>query len=123
MMHVIAMGSILPSIEGIRLAPRIKAELAKITPEPGPVTSAGYHEPSLVFLLGQDTLLFSPQEAAIFLAEAEDGIALIERRSETDFRKTLDALGLEVEKLTSITGYNISRGQDIEIGFYRRLSK
>jgi 4-amino-4-deoxy-L-arabinose transferase-like glycosyltransferase len=119
-MHVVTMGFILPSLEGIRLAPRIEAELAKIRPEPKVIAAAGYHEPSLVFLLGQDTLLFTPQDTAIFLAEGEDGIALVERRSETHFRSTLDELGIKVERLTSITGYNISRGQSVEINVYRR---
>jgi 4-amino-4-deoxy-L-arabinose transferase-like glycosyltransferase len=122
MMHVVTMGIILPSLEGIRLAPRIKAELSKVTPEPELITAAGYHEPSLVFLLGQDVLLFTPTEAAIVLAEAEDGLALIERRSEDDFRKALDTLEIKVERLTSIKGYNISRGQNVEINIYRRLS-
>lgn len=120
MMHITMLGAILPSMEGIRLAPRIETELAKITPKPGLITAAGYHEPSLVFMLGKDTLLFTPQEAALFLAEAEDGLALVESRSETDFRKTLDTLGLNVERITSVKGHNISRGQDVEISFYRR---
>ena len=120
MMHITMLGAILPSMEGIRLAPRIEAELAKITRKPGLITAAGYHEPSLVFMLGKDTLLFTPQEAALFLAEAEDGLALVESRSEADFRKTLDTLGLNVERITSVKGHNISRGQDVEISFYRR---
>ena len=120
MLHITMLGQILPSLDGIRLAPRIKAELATITPQPGLITAAGYHEPSLVFMLGKDTLLFTPAEAALFLAEADDGLALIERRSEADFRKTLEKLGLSVERITSIKGHNISRGQDVEISFYRR---
>ena len=119
-MHITIFGAILPSLEGIRIAPRIKAELEQITPKPAVITAAGYHEPSLVFLLGADTLLFSPTEAALFLAEAEDGLALVERRSEEDFQKTISALALSLEAVTSIKGYNISRGQDVEITFYRQ---
>ena len=120
MLHITMLGHILPSLDGIRLAPRIQAELAQISPQPGLITAAGYHEPSLVFLLGKDTLLFTPEEAALFLAEAEDGLALVESRSEGDFRKTLDKLNLSVERVTSVKGHNISRGQDVEITFYRR---
>ncbi len=118
--HVTMLGAILPSLEYIRLAPRIQAELNKIEPAPGLVTAAGYHEPSMVFMLGKDTLLFTPQEAALFLAEAEDGMALVERRSEADFQRTLSALGLAVEAVTTLEGYNISRGQEVIITFYRR---
>lgn len=120
LMHMTTLGAILPSLEAIRLAPRIKAELAEITPPPSVVTAAGYHEPSLVFLLGVDTLLFTPMEAALFLAEADNGLALIERRSEKDFRQTLAALGIAVETVGSVMGYNISRGQRVDITFYRR---
>ena len=119
-MHVTILGAILPSLDGIRLAPRIKAEIEMITPEPGIIAAAGYHEPSLVFLLGTDTLLFTPVEAALFLAEAEDGLALIERRSEKDFQATLSKLGLAVDAVSRVNGHNISRGQDVEITFYRR---
>ena len=33
---------------------------------PEAIVSAGYHEPSLVFLLNGNVLLSTPQEAAIF---------------------------------------------------------
>lgn len=120
--YVMVLGVVLPGLEGIRLAPRIKAEVAAITPAPALITSAGYHEPSLVFELGTDTLLFSPDEAAFFMAEAEDGLALIERRSDAQFRQVAQELGITLEIIKTIKGHNISRGQDVEILFYRRLS-
>ena len=120
MMHMTVLGAVLPSLDGIRIAPRIKAELAEISPKPALITAAGFHEPSLVFLLGTDTLLFSPTEAALFLAEAEDGMALVESRSEKDFHATLNKLGLDVDAVRKIEGHNISRGQDVVITFYRR---
>ena len=116
------MGSILPSLDSIRVAPRIKAELATITPTPEIITAAGYHEPSLVFALGTDTLLFSPDEAAFFLAEAEGGLALIERRSDAEFRAVAEEIGLQLEAIKTVKGFNISRGKDVTIFFYRRAS-
>ncbi|MCE2517876.1 MAG: glycosyltransferase family 39 protein [Alphaproteobacteria bacterium] len=120
MFYVVLMGSVLPSLEGFRLAPRIKDAIATITPSPQLITAAGYHEPSLVFELGTDILLFSPDEAAFFMAEAEDGLALVEQRSASEFRNTARELGLKLELITSLKGHNYSRGQDVEILFYRR---
>ncbi len=118
--HIIMLGSVLPSLSSIKLAPRIAAEVATITPPPTLITTAGYHEPSLVFALGTETLLFSPSDAAFFLAEADDGLALIERRSDAEFRAKANAIGLEVVSIRTVTGFNISRGQDMTIYFYRR---
>lgn len=120
--HMILMGSILPSLDSIRLAPRIKAELATISPAPEVIAAAGYHEPSLVFALGTDTLLFSPDEAAFFLAEADGGLALIERRSDAEFRAVADEIGLQLNVIKTIKGFNISRGKDVTIFFYQPVN-
>jgi 4-amino-4-deoxy-L-arabinose transferase-like glycosyltransferase len=119
--YVLLLGVILPSLESIRLAPRIKAQIDLMTPPPRLITAAGYHEPSLVFELGTDTLLFSPREAAFFMAETDHGLALIERRGDAEFRQMAAQIGITVKAVTAIKGYNISRGQDVEILFYRRL--
>lgn len=120
MFYVVLMGAVMPSLERFRLAPRIKDQIATITPAPHVITAAGYHEPSLVFTLGTEILLFSPDEAAFFMAEADDGLALVESRSATEFRNTAHELGLSLELITSLKGHNYSRGQDVEIMFYRR---
>ena len=67
-----------------------------MTPPPEVVIAAGYHEPSLVFIQGTDTLLFTPKDAALALAEAENGLALIEKRSEQKFLETAAFIGLKV---------------------------
>ena len=110
----------MPSLEDIRIAPRIHGAIAAMEVQPDLVVAAGYHEPSLVFVQGTDTLLFSPKDAALALAEADNGLALVESRAETDFINTATAIGLSVERFQQINGHNISRGQDVQIGFYRR---
>ena len=42
------------------------------------ISSVGYHEPSLVFLLKGNIILSDYNEGAIFLAEGRDNLALIE---------------------------------------------
>jgi len=118
--HITVMGGVMPSLEQIRIAPRIHAAIKAMEVAPDIVVSAGYHEPSLVFVQGTDTLLFSPKDAALALAEAENGLALIESRAEKDFINTATTIGLSVERFQQITGHNISRGQEVQIGFYHR---
>jgi len=118
--HITVMGGVMPSLEDIRIAPRIHGAIAAMEVQPDLVVAAGYHEPSLVFVQGTDTLLFSPKDAALALAEADNGLALVESRAETDFINTATAIGLSVERFQQINGHNISRGQDVQIGFYRR---
>ena len=117
--HVITFGYVLPTLTAIQIAPRIKAEIQNISPQPGIIAAAGYHEPSLVFELGTDTLLFSPQEAAIFLAEAERGLALIEERALPEFLKVANILKIKPQRIKTLEGFNISRGSNVKINFYR----
>ena len=84
------------------------------------IAVAGYHEPSLVFLLGRDVLLVNSQEAALFLAEAPDGVALVEARQQASFLDMAWRLGLRLAKPEQLSGFNISKGQDVVILIYQR---
>ncbi len=113
------MGGVMPSLDKIRVSPRLHAEIATLDPAPEVIIAAGYHEPSLVFIQGTDTLLFPPVDAALALAEADGGLALVESRAQNDFLKTAEAIGLKLETVATIKGHNISRGQNISIDLYR----
>ena len=83
------------------------------------IAVAGYHEPSMVFSLGTDTLLFSAPEVALFLAEAPNGLAIVEKRAEAEFLKTAATAGIAVSQAGQVNGYNASRGKRVELEFYR----
>ena len=117
--HMALMGGVMPSLEKIRVSPRLHAEITALDPAPEVVIAAGYHEPSLVFIQGTDTLLFPPVDAALALAEAEGGLALVESRAQDDFLKTAATIGLKLDVITTVKGYNISRGQNVSIDLYR----
>ena len=117
--HMALMGGVMPSLDKIRVSPRLHAEIATLDPAPDVIIAAGYHEPSLVFIQGTDTLLFPPIDAALALAEADGGLALVESRAQNDFLKTAEAIGLKLEVVATVKGHNISRGQDISIDLYR----
>ena len=118
--HSVTFGGVLPGMSDFHLAPRIKAELANKDLLDYPIAVAGYHEPSLVFSLGQDVLLFTSDQAAVFLAEANDNIAIIEDKSAPLFLETLGRLDVKIIQDGSIEGYNYSRGQWVRMVIYRR---
>ncbi|HAO56764.1 MAG TPA: hypothetical protein DCR05_01310, partial [Alphaproteobacteria bacterium] len=80
---------------------------------------AGIHEPSLVFTLGRDLLLVDGQEAALFLAEAPNGLAIIEQTQNAAFVTMADALQLDVLMIHQLEGFNMSKGSDVRIFLYR----
>ena len=90
---------------------------------PTVIAAAGYHEPSLVFLLGRDVLLVEETEAALILAEAPDGLAIIEGRKQAAFLAVADKLSLTLAPAEVIDGFNISKGADITLYLYRRASQ
>ncbi|MEX2033974.1 MAG: glycosyl transferase, partial [Xanthobacteraceae bacterium] len=83
------------------------------------VASAGYAEPSLVFLVGTDTRLISGSEAAEFLRRGGCRFALIESRHERSFLRRAEAIGLRYAPPLRIDGFNYSIGQAVSIGVYR----
>lgn len=107
-------------LQKMHVSTQLQAEIARLEPAPTSLALAGYHEPSAVFLLGQDSFLLKPREAALFLAEAPGAVALIETRAEGDFLSMAEDLSLKIEKIHTIAGFNISRGQEIELHFYRK---
>jgi len=73
-----------------------------------------------VFQLGRDILLVDGREAALFLAEAADGVALVEARQQAVFLDTARRLGLALAEPEQVAGVNISKGEDVVILIYKR---
>ena len=102
------------------MADAVAQNLGSSGRQPAAVVAAGYHEPSLVFLLGRDVLLVDSREAALFLAEAPDGVALVEARQQAAFLDMARRLKLRLTAPEQLSGYNMSKGQDVLILIYRR---
>ena len=81
--------------------------------------AAGFHEPSLVFMTGTDTLLTDGSGAADFLGQGSCRFALVESRSERAFVQRAEAIGLRYNVATRIEGYNISQGKAVSIAIFR----
>ncbi len=84
--------------------------------------SAGYEEPSLVFLAGTDTRMIDASSAADFLLRGSCRFAFIEVHQERTFALRAEAIGLRYERGPNVEGYNISRGQRINIAVFQSAS-
>ncbi len=110
---------VVPRLTTIWLSPRIAETVARVRPCPDSVlASSSFSEPSLVFLVGQDTRLVNAAGAAGFLRENRAcGLALIGSRDDAAFRAALDGMG--VSKLAEIDGVNYSNGKHLALSLYR----
>ena len=119
LMNLVAIGGLIPSLSRIHLARAIDTAITESGPAPAAIAAAGFHEPSLVFHLGRDLLLVDGGEAALFLAEAPGGLAIIERDQQAAFLDMAGTLDLGVDAIRQIEGFNMSKGKDVLIFLYR----
>ncbi|HLZ05168.1 MAG TPA: glycosyltransferase family 39 protein [Bradyrhizobium sp.] len=106
------LNTLFPSAEiahALRYAVCVKPRLA----------SAGFDEPSLVFMTDTSTLLTDGSGAADFLNQGGCRFALVEQRSERAFVERAEAIGLRYNVARRIEGYNISRGNSVSIVIFR----
>jgi 4-amino-4-deoxy-L-arabinose transferase-like glycosyltransferase len=121
--HGALIGGVLPSLHPLWLSTAAAHALtaAGASPwqgvVPGPVTVAGYAEPSLVFLLGADTELAGPDEAADAIAEGRP--AIVEGRDDATFRAALADLGAGAAYIGAVAGLDYSNGRADILRLYR----
>jgi 4-amino-4-deoxy-L-arabinose transferase-like glycosyltransferase len=109
---------ILPSLEifpSVALARAVKASGC----ERPLAASAGFQEPSLVFLLGTRTQLMDGAGAAEFLRQGGCRFALIEQRQERSFAQRAEATGVRYTAGPRIEGINVGAGRLVSITVYR----
>jgi 4-amino-4-deoxy-L-arabinose transferase-like glycosyltransferase len=99
------------------------AALARMVREggcrPAMVATAGYNEPSLVFLVGTETAMVDGTDAAEFLRQGGCRFALVEARHERAFLRRADAIGLRYAPPQRFDGFNYSVGRAVSISVYR----
>ena len=83
------------------------------------VATAGYHEPSLVFLVGTDLRHTSGEGAAEFLSEGRCRFAFVESRQQRAFAQAAESIGLRYSLGRRVEGFNISGGRRISIAIFR----
>jgi 4-amino-4-deoxy-L-arabinose transferase-like glycosyltransferase len=81
--------------------------------------SAGYHEPSLVFLTETDILLTDGKGAGDFLRAEPCRIAFVDANQESVFKEALGDVG-GVRLAQRLEGINLNGGKRLDIGVYVR---
>lgn len=112
-------GIVLPSLTTVFPSAEIARALRNVVCVGPKAAAAGFHEPSLVFMTGTDTLLTDGSGAADFLGQGSCRFALVEARSERSFVQRAEAIGLRYNVANRIDGYNISQGRAVSIAIFR----
>tara|TARA_Y100000589_G_scaffold324523_1_gene360842 strand:+ start:322 stop:2019 length:1698 start_codon:yes stop_codon:yes gene_type:complete len=120
--HIIAIAGVVAGASAIHISSRLAAEIKRLPNQPAIISLIGYHEPSAVFHLGRDILLLNADEAAVFMADSKDGLAVVEQSERQAFLGLADKLGLSLVSSARVSGFNISRGRDVELILYQRSS-
>jgi len=118
--HDALAGGLAPSLRSIWLSERVAQNLTRVTggklAELGPVASAGYGEPSLVFLLGAPTVLGDGSDAAQAI---DDGrAAVVDADSEPGFEAALKRLDDRAELVGVVSGLDYSNGRRETLRLY-----
>ena len=114
-----AYGAVAPALTRLFPSPEVARAMRNVTCVGPKIASAGFHEPSLVFMTDTSTLLTDGSRAADFLNQGTCRFALVEQRSERNFVARAEAIGLRYNVLTRIDGYNFSQGKAISIAIFR----
>jgi 4-amino-4-deoxy-L-arabinose transferase-like glycosyltransferase len=112
-------GIVIPSLKPLFPSVEIARALRSVVCVGPKAAASGYHEPSLVFMTGTDTLLTDGSGAADFLLQGSCRFALVEARTERAFAARADAIGLHYNMATRIDGYNFSLGRAISVAVFR----
>lgn len=106
-------------VDQIWVSPKAAAITAKHKmPGDPPAVLSGYVEPSLVFLLGTDTYIETPEDAANVSSKV-GGLALVEDSTRPRYMKRLVTTGAVAKPVDELNGFNYSQGRRVHITFYR----
>lgn len=112
-------GIVLPALTPLFPSVQIARALRSVECIGPRAVAAGYHEPSLVFMVGTQTLLTNGSGAADFLGRGSCRFALVEGREERAFAQRAEAIGLRYAVADRVEGYNFSQGRAISVKLFR----
>jgi 4-amino-4-deoxy-L-arabinose transferase-like glycosyltransferase len=115
--YAIVVPSLEPAFPSVALA-----EILREAPCADPLAaSAGYEEPSLVFLAGTKTRLTDAAGAADFLLPGGCRFAFVEARQQRAFALRAEAIGLRYNRGPLVEGYDISNGKAVSIAVFETV--
>ena len=109
----------LPQLRSLWIAPQVEHALAAIGLNGATLAAVGFHEPSLMFLAGTDTVM-APDAAAGAddLIRGQAATALVDARDVAAFKAEAARLGEQVRAVATIRGFNYSRGRAMLLTLY-----
>jgi len=110
-----AYGIILPSLTPLFPSAELARTLRSVACSQPRVATAGFEEPSLIFMVGTQTTISNGTAAADFLAQGECRFALVDSRLERFFALRAEGIGLRYMVKARIEGYNYSQGRPVSI--------
>ena len=118
--YALLFGVIAPALTPMWLSPRIMDAVREYRPcENSVLASAGYHEPSLVFMAGTKTVLTDTEGAARhLLADPACAMALIPADDGDRLRNLLLQAGKTADRLAVVEGINYSSGDRLSLALY-----
>jgi 4-amino-4-deoxy-L-arabinose transferase-like glycosyltransferase len=121
--HGVLVGALAPALRPLWLSSRAARALALVDLSPlegmtpGPVTVAGYEEPSIVFLLGTNTAFGDAAAAAAAIAEGRP--AIVEGRLDVAFQSELTRRGIKALRVGEGAGLDYSNNHHDILRIYR----
>jgi 4-amino-4-deoxy-L-arabinose transferase-like glycosyltransferase len=113
-------GAAMPQAPSLWPSTRLASAAASMDCPSPAFASAGFREPSLVFLVSTGLAMPNGKGAADFLAGGECRMAFVDRRQEEAFLVRSAAIGLRPALQTRVEGINLNGGRKLDIGVYRR---
>ena len=109
---------VVPQLPDLWLSPRASQLVVanRRATDPAPILT-GYVEPSMIFLLGAETQITGPRQAAT--AARHGGVVLVESRANREFLAGVAASGSAARALGTVTGLDYSIGRKEQITLYR----
>lgn len=115
----VAFQCIVPALDDLWVSKRAAAAVRAADPARAQIVAvSGFHEPSLVFLLGTATKLTSGDGVAAHLKAAPGGLGLVADFEDQDFRAAIGATPVKI--VAEVAGLNYSRGKKIILRLYRQ---
>lgn len=113
-------GFTFPNLSSVFISNRIVDALPLLPDCPRvKIATAGYNEPSLVFLAGQDTAMINNAEDIVpLMAQDRCLVAVVDAQQEERMRLALTKNNHQAEKRFTMSGFNYARGKPLTLFFY-----
>ena len=110
--------AVAPSLDKLWVAREVAAAIPPHDERP-PLASAGFNEPSLIFLNGTDTMLVPGTTAADYLADTPDAYALVTGQQKEAFLDQAKARNLRLERIRQWDGFDYTNGDPLALTLYK----